>query len=72
MFDITCYPRHKSRAQLPIPTLPKSTHVGSQCVFAVKSRKQCEISMKVVRMCPSKLAIAVLRPEVGPEGSNYP
>ena len=72
MFDIKCDPQHKSRAQLPIPTLPKSIHVGSRCVFAVKSRKECEISTKVVRTRPSKLASAVLSPETGPSGSNYP
>ena len=40
--------------------------------FAVKSRKQCEIGAEVVKTCPSKLANAVPRPEIGPAGSNYP
>ena len=45
--------------------------MGSRRVFAVKSRKHCEISVEFVKTCPSKLASAVMRPENGPEGSNY-
>ena len=40
--------------------------------FAVKSRKQCKISVEVVKTCPFKLASAVLKPDIGPAGSNYP
>ena len=49
--------------------------MGSRCLFAVqlvKSRKHCEISVKVVKTCLSKLASAVLVQEIGPAGSNYP
>ena len=37
--------------------------------FAVKSRKQCEISVEVVETCPFKLASADLRPDTG-EGTG--
>ena len=40
----------------------------SALVFAVKLRKHCEISVKVVKTCLSKLASANLRPAIGLTG----